>query len=283
MVLLEITAAVALASALCPVCRFCRSVWSTSLQSTALWAVVLVCAWLAAAVADWLGDMAEITRGHVRLLGAVIALMPGTAVLGARQPGHRAWNFIVLSLLGVFSLPILEQWVMRRPLESSRVGFDLPRFVFYAVVVAVSVGSYLPTRRRYAALLMALGVMSSAVAVGPWSITPIESDVLVGLARCLVGVSAWTALWSRGVPATSDFDRTWLRFRERWGVLWAQRVRERWNDAARHYRWPARLEWPGLVPAPDTTQLPQAAMLDQLLVLLRRFGPPEWFSGDRAC
>jgi len=41
----------------------------------------------------------------------------------------------------------------------------------------------------------------------------------------------WLCQWRRGEEA-SEFDRLWLRFRDRWGLFWSQRVREQFMKYA---------------------------------------------------
>jgi hypothetical protein len=44
----------------------------------------------------------------------------------------------------------------------------------------------------------------------------------------------------------SEVDRIWLSFRDRYGLVWGQRMREQFNAAATHAGWPVRLHWRGL-------------------------------------
>ena len=78
-------------------------------------------------------------------------------------------------------------------------------------------------------------------------------------------------------PAPSRFDRLWLDFRDRYGLLWGQRVREQFNRAAHNAGWPVMLFWQGLrlhaaAELPDEPT--QQEILDTLVALLQRFMPP---------
>ena len=71
-----------------------------------------------------------------------------------------------------------------------------------------------------------------------------------------------------------EFDALWLDFRNRFGLVWAQRVREQFNRAAVNAGWPVTLYWQGLLimagtapPDPDT----QEAIVATLRALLKRF------------
>jgi hypothetical protein len=66
-----------------------------------------------------------------------------------------------------------------------------------------------------------------------------------------------------------------MPFRDHWGVVWALRVRERFNRSAEAAGWPIRLTWHGVVPAPDgggdRGGAPPEVAEATLIGLLRRF------------
>ena len=53
------------------------------------------------------------------------------------------------------------------------------------------------------------------------------------------------ALLCRRRSAANAFDGDWLAFRDRFGWLWSQRVREQFQQAGRHAELPGRLTWGG--------------------------------------
>ena len=72
-----------------------------------------------------------------------------------------------------------------------------------------------------------------------------------------------------------EFDRWWLTFRDRFGVVWGQRLREQFNQSAKHSNWQVNLTWLGLrrlsrESTPSESQ--STAMLDTLKALMKRFG-----------
>jgi hypothetical protein len=72
----------------------------------------------------------------------------------------------------------------------------------------------------------------------------------------------------------SEFDRVWLRFRDSYGFVWAQRLREQFNNSAAHANWPVVLRWQGLriIPGrspPDSVE--KETMLANLQALMKRF------------
>jgi hypothetical protein len=101
----------------------------------------------------------------------------------------------------------------------------------------------------------------------------------VAFAGCLlVGLAPWAAYERivRQPRPPAEFDRLWLDFRDRYGLFWAQRLRDQFNRAAANAGWPAYLRWRGLrlrpgsaLPAPAV----QTEMLGALRALMKRFGP----------
>jgi hypothetical protein len=93
-----------------------------------------------------------------------------------------------------------------------------------------------------------------------------------GVGRLALAAAPWAGFvmmnWRAG-PA-SEFDRTWLRFRDSFGALWAERTRDQFNRAATNAGLSGRLGWGGLHGAPAAEQ---GQLLDTLRALLKRFGP----------
>ena len=79
-------------------------------------------------------------------------------------------------------------------------------------------------------------------------------------------------------PPRSEFDGIWLDFRDRYGMVWGQRLREQFNNAAAHAGWPVILRWQGLRIVPGAAPPSAAdaqAMLDVLQALMKRFRAEE--------
>jgi hypothetical protein len=69
-------------------------------------------------------------------------------------------------------------------------------------------------------------------------------------------------------------DRAWLSFRDRFGLVWSQRLREQFNRSAANSGWPVMLTWKGLRAVPGASD--QARPDDELLMetiraLMKRF------------
>src|SRR5206468_2905954 len=99
--------------------------------------------------------------------------------------------------------------------------------------------NYLPTRLAPAALLLGLGCAGQMVILFGGRIPGLGSELLQGLSAMCLAASPWTA-WvglARPYPPRSEFDRMWLDFRNRYGLVWGQRVREQFNRSAINAGW----------------------------------------------
>ncbi len=90
--------------------RCFRSLEGTTLRAPWYWT-------LAAVVAPGRGRVfrraVPLSASHVRYLAAVATFCPLMAVLGAKRPQDRPWQFVVLSLWIVLALPGLQAWFSR--------------------------------------------------------------------------------------------------------------------------------------------------------------------------
>ncbi len=255
-------AAVILASAAVPLGWAWWANRRTSLAHALSWAALAYMTWGAAAMAYVVWGAAALTGERLVLgyLALCLTNCAGVAVLGARRPGVVAWNFVVAGLLIVQLLPLAEGF--------GALHLTWPPLLFLAGTLAVCVLNYLPTRLGPAALLVGLfcgtELWSLMAPPGP----PIRWGWLT------LPVPPWLALVlikARAAPA-SEIDRTWLRFRDSFGALWAERTREQFNRAAANAGLAGRLGWRGLRGAPAAEH---GQLLDILRAVLKRFGPAD--------
>jgi hypothetical protein len=243
-----------LASGTIPLGWACVASRRTSLTHALAWAAVAYGGWILVAAAA--GEQGE---GWLRYLALCLTGCAGVAVLGARRPGVGAWNVVVAGLLVVFLLPLAE--------GLGRMDMSWPRTLFLAATLAVGFLNYLPTRLGPAAILAAAGC-----GVQVWAVAGGSTGLPGWAGRLALGASPWVALVmlkGRAAPAPS-FDGAWLRFRDAFGALWAERTREQFNRAAANAGLTGRLGWRGLRAAPETEQ---GQLMTMLQALLRRFGP----------
>ncbi len=240
----------------------------SSLSHALTWAAAAWTCWVAA----WATEVATGEAVTLRYLALGLTGCAGVAVLGARRPGVAAWNFVVLGLLAVFLLPVA--------LGLGRPRLEWAHVTFLAVALAVGVLNYLPTRLVLAALFLGLGCGGElwGLAVGGPPAGP--SALALGVSRLALALAPWVALVQvrQRVLPPDAFDRLWLGFRDRFGFVWAQRLREQFNAAAANAGWPVVLRWRGLRRVPGTARPgpeTQTEFVGALRALLKRFEGPE--------
>jgi hypothetical protein len=187
----------------------------------------------------------------------------GVAVLGARRPHVTAWNFVVLGLSAVMVLPLFERAFI------GTQSLDWLRLTFLGITLGVSVLNYLPTRFGPCAFLAGICCAAEMIAIAAPEPLPhgMESDVL---RICLL--AAPSLAFIRLTPAAeNELDRTWRDFRDAWGLVWGERVREQFNRSAAHAALPVHMTWFGFKYARPNDATTQAAVGDTLRALLTRF------------
>jgi hypothetical protein len=195
----------------------------------------------------------------------------GVAVLGARRPGVVAWNFVVIALFAVMLFLLVE----------SRLGVDdriLNRLKIVSLCSTAAIGilNYLPTSLAPAAILLALSCafeVSSLAGSNFLGHELVSANAISRLMMALVPWASYIGIRWRTSPR-SEFDQRWLGFRDRFGLVWGQRLREQFNQSAKHASWPVVLRWSGLRLVPGTVFPDPAAqheMLNTLQALMKRF------------
>jgi hypothetical protein len=234
-----------------PLWRAWRANRCTSLAHAVGWAGLAWAAWVAVPLLNGSGGFLGVGRYVALCLTATVTV----AVLGAQRPRVGAWNFVLVGLLAVMLLPLAER------LFAGNSSLDLIRVVFLCATLAVGVLNYLPTRLGPAALLVAGGCA--------WEVTVLLApETPAGPGWLLLAGAPWVGWigWSWRPPDISTFDAVWRDFRDRFGLVWGQRLREQFNRAAANAGWPVYVSWGGLRGAGD-----EAAALATLTAMLKRF------------
>jgi hypothetical protein len=241
----------------------------TTLFHTVIWALIAWIAWVGVLFLEVLHE--EGAAIPARYLGLGLVGCASVAVFGARRPGVVAWNFVVAGLLVV----LLFLWLEGRLAEDDRI-LQRVRTVFLASTLAIGVLNYLPTRLAPAALMLAVGFGLEILFLTGSDPMITQFDAARPIARFALASAPWIAFarmqWRP--PARSELDRVWLDFRDRFGLVWAQRLREQFNNSAAHASWPVILRWSGLRLVHGTRPLDrenQEAILDNLRALMKRF------------
>ncbi len=244
--------------------RVRHHVWGTTLQQPWCWllaAVGLLVASHTAVTWGWLS--AESNSGQaIRYAIVVSTYCPMMALLGAKRPQHRAWQWIVLTFWIVMCMPAIEFYLYQR---GGWLRLPWAWQILLVVFTAMPVANYLPTRNLLAAVGFAAGQWSM---VEPWighGESPAVADPQTGLVyfaagllgtwlmgrliRAPCGVGPWRTMKPPaahdGANAGDAEHRLWIAFRNSWGVLWALRVAERYDTLAAAQGGTTRLGWRG--------------------------------------
>jgi hypothetical protein len=253
--------------------RAWRAARGTALRGAVLWAGVAVGLGLVAVAEP--AVTGKLTAGYATYLATLATLAALLSVLNARRPGGGAWAILMALLVLVFLIPWLEGPGLARPVPGlTRLRLDPPWTLFYGLLVLAGVTNYLPTRYGFAAACLVLGFLLQYLSLTRPGWPPARRTMIWAvvpwtffLAVCTAG-----ALARRERRARSTLDAAWLWFRDHWGVVWALRVRDRFNQSAEAQGWPIRLGWYGVVP--ESAEVPDAAEAT-FKSLLRRFVEPE--------
>ena len=253
-----------------------RRVMATTLIGPWVWSMTAVAFW--AAIELWLAQSPETAAEPWRYLAVVGTFCPMMAVMGAKRPQDRGWQWIVLSLWVMLAIPVGQH-----QLFTSGQPFNVfaAWLLFLAMLLALELLNYLPTRHAGSVLLFAaaqcllLGDSLDWKSCGEYG--EYGATIAAWLVLAAVGIAwllyQWAALSLTPDPRPLTPSQKWLQFRNAFGAFWALRVLQRVNQTAEVQDWPVRLEWSGFRDLPDRYDAPPADEIDQCMhTLLRRFG-----------
>jgi hypothetical protein len=249
----------------------------TTLTAPTLWwiAAATAIAAVEATLAYHQVDAATLQASLWRYAAAVGTFCPLIAVLGAKRPQDRGWQWVVASLWLVLLVPVAQAIASPSGTQLELVGAW--RWLLWGFI-AMGLLNYLPTRFALSARLVAIGqVVLLAGSTGIAQNLSPTARVATAAALFLTACGLAIARRFRATPSPLPQTNRWLAFRDAWGAFWALRVLQRVNQTAELSHWPVRLQWSGLVstdePAPPIMLTPPIeALLNQSLdTLLRRF------------
>jgi hypothetical protein len=238
-----------------------------TVRSAWYWAMAAVVANLAVVLLRLLNPEAALNVESALLyLAAVLLLTPFVDVLGARNPGHRAWPwFVVLPMVIVLQWPALSQlWSQRTELP---VEIPSPTAIGFLFVLVMGGGNYFGTANTLATTLASAAVTCVLLPLTEWVDWPgpgfhLAAAVLLMFAGLLVrirfttpgqetaaGQAVWGDVEADGEPATAGGAESgeslssevvaaiWMDFRDLFGTVWAKRVMDRMNQFGAREKW----------------------------------------------
>jgi hypothetical protein len=264
--------------------------WATWNLRSATLRAPLIWAWIAWLYLNYLGHGARKPSDYETYTAAVLSIAPLLAVLGAKRPQNGAWQFIVLTLVAVLLLPVGQGWGYGDTVPHVHGLFQW----LIAGHILLAVANYFATRFRGSALVYAVGAVLLSGKFLPLLVDYGSAGVywaLICFPLCILGAAA--IVW-RSRRAPPGLQHLWLDFRDAYGAVWALRVAERLNAAAKLHRWPVEFTWSGIlvtgdpnVATPNDSRPNEAALAAlaptvrhrverELRSLLRRFVSHEW-------
>lgn len=252
----------------------------TTLSAPAIWAGVAALALAAVHVGlSWHGDWEHSAGASLaRYAAAVGTFCPLMAVLGAKRPQDRGWQWVVLSLWIVLLVPAGQAWLAR---AGGEFRLPLPWRCLLGALLILGPLNYLPTRWAVSAMLAAAAQFRL---VDFWMRGSVNlggdfGALLLLLIAALLPTLATRPLRRAASEAPLDaLSARWRHFRDGWGAFWGLRILNRVNEAAQQSGWPVRLTWSGFA-AVDPARAAISAVDDRVLAhitqtmdsLLRRF------------
>lgn len=250
----------------------------TTLVAPAVWAVLalLLMAVLSDVATPGDSEGVESWQLPLRYFVGVTSLCPAMALFGAKRPQDRAWQFIVVTLWVVLSLPSVHWWLVG---GGEPLSMHAAQSWFLLILWITTSVNYLPTRFAVSSLLVSVAQASLLFDFLPLA-SRVPGFTVNSLLVCTVALALTVSGWPKRRPAVFALDRVWIDFRDMFGAVWALRVQQRVNQSAMMYRWKLRLDWHGFTLL-DATELPphtEKALQDNLANLLRRFVSPAWIA-----
>jgi len=246
---------------------------ATTLSAPCLWTAV---AGLCLAIESLCqGDVEGIEFSALQFSVAAMTFCPLMAVLGAKRPQHRGWQWVVLSLWIVLIWPAVQAVLLP---AGVRVELFIAWKLFLWGLIGVGLLNYLPTRHSLAAVGVAMGqVILLQAHLGVGNGLPAEWSLLLGvscfvLASLLIGWRGEPQSTATSQGALVSLNRRWRNFRDAYGAFWALRMLGRINQAAELRKWPWRLGWSRFLTDQQQPTAEQWAELEQTMTtILRRF------------
>lgn len=222
---------------------------------------------------------------HLDFLSGLTTIAPFVALLGAKRPQDRAWQLIVAALLVLLAFQDFRSW----SLDPSMPPALHPawRWLLTALVV-MQAANYAPTRHVVAAFLACAGQFALLQPNLAFEWRVMDNAKPAGLLLLAAAVLAATAGEFYRPLDGDSYQQLWREFRDRYGALWALRVKERVNVLAEQHRSTMQLSWSGFRQADENTSAVARVGEDDparkaLKSILARFNRAETSIGGPIC
>ena len=253
----------------------------TTLIAPSRWAVFSLLLLGVVELLPWFVALSESTTRALYYVAATAAFCPLMAVLGAKRPQNIGWQFIVVSLWGVFVLPVGEMLVLW---QGAELDEGPARRWFAVILLGVGLTNYALTKFGSAALLATVGQTLLSLPHLPFRIADWPWHFSMGnLCIALAVLYAFFQTRSGHTPPETDLSQdadnwngVWRDFRDAFGMVWSLRVMERVNATGKLCNWSDELTWFGFGKSEPIPEEESEERERTMRTLLRRFVSSDW-------
>lgn len=179
----------------------------------------------------------------IHYVAATLLLTPLMDILGARNPGHKAWPwFVIVPMLLVLQWPTISHLFSER-LEIP-LTVPLPATIGFLLVLIMGTGNYFGTANTAACLFSAAAILFFTLPVTEWSTWPGDLWCLI-FSICLAVAALLIEGRLKTASSSAGHERLWTDFRDIYGMVWARRVMDRINQFSDREKWPVAMTLEG--------------------------------------
>ena len=213
-------------------------------HSASVWAVAACCMAMTALSLRLVPNVPAGITSSVHSLAATLMLAPLLDILGARNPGHRAWPWFV-----IIPMIVVLQWSTVSHLFAERLVTPVttppPATIGFLLILLMGSGNYFGTKNTSACLLGGTGIVLFLLPVTEWGTWPGDlSCAASGLFLAIAALLVEGRL--KSCDSATGHDRLWTDFRDIYGLVWARRVMDRINQFAEREKWNVVMTLDGL-------------------------------------
>lgn len=245
-------------------------------RSAAGWAIAACIVAMASVSMRLLPDIPDGITSATHSLAAVLFLAPLIDILGARNPGHRAWPWFV-----VIPMVVVLQWSNVSHLFSERlvtpVRIPVPALSGFLLVLTMGTGNHFGTANTSACLFGAAAILLFTLPVTEWGVWP--GDIVCLVSSICLAISAILVEGRHKAPGERiGHEQLWIDFRDIYGVVWSRRSMDRINQFANRENWNVRMTLNGFRPWSNSPQSMENTERPEEILrwVLRRFAEDDF-------
>lgn len=243
------------------------------------WAILAITVTLAA-IATRLSESVPVSYAScLHYLAATLLLAPLVDVLGARNPGHRAWPwFVVCPMIVVLQWPVISHLMSEQ--ATTQFELPIPAMIGFLLVLVMGAGNYFGTGNTETCFFGTVGIVLFVLPVTRWFSWP-GNGIVLGSSVCLTMSALLAEGRIKSDEQSAGHVRLWLDFRDTYGLVWARRVMDRINQFGAREEWDVVMTLDGFQSTADDTPLDAKTHnrpIEILRWVLRRFASDEFLN-----